>query len=192
MRYLCIAIAAPAVLIAAGSAFGPAGAAGVAPPLPGYEPWPHPYAAPPGYRQHRAYGQPPRYALPSYAYGLPPRYGAPPQYGPPPSYAPPPYAFTPSPGYGLRPEYGPAPPGYAPPPYAYGSLLPGHGSNPEYGVPPRTYDLPQAMPYDPNARFRAWNEVADSLTEALLQVERESSRDHSRFTAQSAHATRPR
>lgn len=205
MRRLCIAIAAPAVLIGAGLAFSQAGAAGVRPPSPGYQPIPYPYAAPHGYRPRPAYGQPPRYAPPPYAYGLPSRYGAPPQYGPPPSYVPPPYAFTPSPGYGPRPEYGAAPPGYgpppeygavppgyAPPPYAYGSP-PGYGSNPDYGLPPRMHDPPpQTMPYDPDARFKAWNEVADSLTEALMQVRPASSRDYSGFTAQSAHATHPR
>jgi hypothetical protein len=70
---------------------------------------------------------------------------------------------------------------------------PGDGSNPEYGLPPRTYDpLPYAMQQDPNARFKAWNEIADSLTEALLQGRQASSHDHSRFTSQFPHATRPR
>jgi hypothetical protein len=71
--------------------------------------------------------------------------------------------------------------------------MPGYGSWPEYGLPPRIYDpTPRAMPDDPDARFKAWNEVADSLTEALLQLGPPSSRDYSRFIAQSAHATRPR
>lgn len=185
MRHLCIAIAVPAVLLAAGVAFGQAGAAGVAPRSPGYEPLPYLYAAPHGYRPHPANGPQPRYALEPYAYGLPP------QYGPPPSYAPSRYPFT-STGYGLRPEYGPTPLGHAPLTSAYGSL-PGYGSNPEYGLPPRTYDpLPHPMPHDPNARFRVWNQIADSLTEALLQVRLASSRDYSRFPSQLAHATHPR
>ena len=192
MRHLCIAIAVPAVLLAAGVAFGQAGAAGVAPRSPGYEPLSYPHAAPHRYRPHHANGPQQRYALAPYAYGLPPRYGPPPQYGPPPSYAPPGSAFTASTGYGPRPEYGPAALGHAPLPSAYGSL-PYYGSKPEYGLPPHTYDpMPHAMPHDSSARFKVWNEIANSFTEALLQVRLASPRDYSRFPPQLAHAAHPR
>jgi len=63
----------------------------------------------------------------------------------------------------------------------------------EYGLPPRTYDpLPYAIPQDATARFKAWSDIADSLTEALRQVTPASSHDYSSFTSQFAHATRPR
>ena len=163
MHRLWIGIATSAGLLVAGTCPSQGGDAGVN-PRPGYAPLPHVYGAPHGYRSHSAYGPPPRYALPPYAYGSPPRYGPPSQYSPPRAYAAPPYA------YGAPPDYGP---------------------HPEYGLPPRTYDPPPyAMPHDPAARFKAWNEIADSLTEALLQIRLASSHDYSQFTSRSA--TRPR
>jgi hypothetical protein len=181
MHHLRIAIAASAVLLAAGIA-GRAGAAGVTPPSLGSEPLPDAYRTPYGYRPLVAYGPTPPYAQAPYAYSLRGRHAPPPQH-------PPPHAFTASPAYGPGAEYAAAPSGYRPPSYADG-LPPGYGSNPEYGLP-RTYEpVPYAMPHDPNARLRAWNEIADSFSEALLQVSSASSRGYRRFASRSA--TRPR
>jgi hypothetical protein len=63
-------------------------------------------------------------------------------------------------------------------PYAYGAPH-GYKLHPAY-----------ATPHDPNARLRAWNEIADSLTEALLQLRSAPSHGHSEFPSRSA--TRPR
>ncbi len=172
MHHLCTAIAAAAVLLAAGIA-GRAGAASVTPPSLGSEPLPYAYGAPHGYRPQPAYGPTPSYALPPYTYNLPRRYS------------------THSPQHAFRAtKYAPAPFGYGPPSYADG-LLPSYRSNPEHGMPPRTYDpVPYAMPHDPNARLKAWNEIADSLTEALLQIRSAPSHRHSEFASRSG--TRPR
>jgi len=167
MHYLRVApIAASAVLFAAG--IGPAGAAGVTPPSLGFEPRPYAYGAPHGYGPQHAYGPTPPYAVAPYTYSFPHRYGT----------HLPQHAFRASPAYGPGTKYAPALSGYGPASYADG-LPPGYGSNPEYGLPPRTFDpVPHAMPLDPNARLRAWNEIADSLTEALLQVRSAPPRGH--------------
>ena len=166
MRRLWIAVAAPALLLTAEIASGPAAPAGVRPPPPGYEPLPFAYGPPHGYRPHVAHGRPAAYVPPPYAYGAPR-------------------------DRGQRPDYGPTP-GHALPPYAYGSPS-GYGSNPEHRLPPSTYDpLPYAMPRDPNPHVKVWNEIADSLREALLQARLASSHDSSRFTSRFAHATRAR
>jgi len=178
MRHPCIAIAASTGLIAVGIP-GLAGAAGVSPTSLGSAPLP--YGAPHGYGPHPAYGPTPPYALAPYPYSLPRRHRA-----PPPQH-PPQHAFRASPAYGPGTEYAPAPSGYGPPSYADG-LPPSYGSNPEYDVPLHPYDRgPYAMPRDPNARLRAWNEIADSFTEALRQIR---SPRHSEFASRSA--TRPR
>jgi hypothetical protein len=178
MGHLCIAIAAGAVLLAAGMA-GRAGAAAVTPPLLGSEPLPYAYGAPHGYRPQPVYGPTSPYALAPYTYSLQRRHSRSPQY-------PPQHAFRASPGYGPGAEYAPAPAGYGPPSQADG-LPPGYGLNPEYG---RTHNsVPYAMPQDPNARFKVWNEIANSLTEALLQLRSVPSHNHL-FASRSA--TRPR
>ena len=77
-------------------------------------------------------------------------------------------------------------------PYVYGSP-PGDGSKPEYRLPRRTHDpLPYATQHDLSARLKAWNEIADSLTEALLQRRPTSSHDYSGFSSRLARATRGR
>ena len=180
MRHLRVAIAASLALLAAGIA-GRAGAAGVTPPSLGSEPPPYAYGAPHGYGPQPAYGPTPPYALAPYAYSLPRRHAPPPQH-------PPQHAFRASPAHGPGAEYAAAPSGYGPPSYADG-LPSGYGSSPQYGLPPRN-PLPYAMPHDPNARLKAWNEIADSLTQALLQIRSAPSRGHSEFASRSA--TRPR
>ena len=177
MRHLCIAIAAAVVLLAAAIA-GRAGAAGVTPPSFGSERLPYAYGVPHGYRPQPGYGPTPSYVLAPYTYSLPRRYAT----------HSPQHAFS-SPAYGAVTKYAPAPFGYGPPSYAVG-LPPSYGSNPEYGLPPRTFDqVPHAMPLDPNARLRAWNEITDSLTEALLEMRSAPSHGHSEFASRSA--TRP-
>jgi len=178
MRHLFIAIAASTVLLAAGIA-GRAGAAGVTPPLLGAEPLPYAYGAPHGYWPEAAHGPTPPYALPPYTYSLPRRYARSHQH-------PPQHAFMASPAYGPRAEYAPAPVGYGPRSQAYG-LPPGYGSNPEYG---RTHNsVPYAMPQDPNARFKVWNEIASSLTEVLQQLRSAPSHDRL-FASRSATGQR--
>jgi hypothetical protein len=174
MHHLRITIAASAVLLAAGIA-GRAGAAGVTPPSLGSEPLPYAYGAQHGYGPQPAYRPTPPYALAPYTYSLPRRYAT----------HPPQHAFRASPAYGPGTKYPPAPSGYGPPSYGDG-LPPSYGSNPEYGVPQRPYDpVPYAMPHDPNARLKAWNEIADSLTEALLQIRSAPSHRHSEFASRS-------
>jgi hypothetical protein len=169
MHHLRVAIAASLVLLAAGIA-GRAGAAGVTPPS--LEPVPYAYA-PHSYRPQPPYGPTPTYALAPYIYSLSRRYAT----------HPPQHAFRAA-------KYTPAPVGYGPPSYGNG-LLPSYSSNPEYGVPSRTYDpAPNVMPRDPNARLRAWNEIAGSFTEALQQIRSAPSHRHSEFASRSA--TRPR
>ena len=179
MHHLRVAMAASLALLAAGIA-GRAGAAGVTPPSLGSEPPPYAYGAPHGYGPQPAYGPTPPYARAPYTYSLPRRYAT----------HHPQHAFRASPAYGPDTKYAPAPSGYGPPSYADG-LPPSYGSNPEYGVPPRPYDpVPYAMPHYPNARLKAWNEIADSLTEALLQIRSAPSHRHPEFASRSA--TRPR
>ena len=178
MHHLRIGIAASAVLLATGIA-GRAGAAGVMPPLLGSEPRPYAYGAPHGYGPRHAYGPTPPYALAPYAYSLPRRYARSHQH-------PPQRAFMASPAYGPGTEHAPAPAGYGPLSEAYG-LPPGYGSNPEYG---RTHNaVPYAMPRDPNARFKVWNEIANSLSEALQQLRSAPSHDHL-FASRSATGLR--
>jgi hypothetical protein len=177
MHHLCITAAAAAVLVAAGIA-GRAAAAGVTPPSLGSESLPYAYGAPHGYRPQAAYGQTSPYALAPYTYSLPRRYAP----------HPPQHAFRASPAYGPGAEYVPAPSGYGLPPYANG-FPPGYPTNPEYSLPPPYDRVPYAMPHDPNARFKAWNKIADSLTEALLQIRSAPSHGHSEFASRSA--TRP-
>jgi hypothetical protein len=172
VHHLRVAIAASLVLLAAGIA-GRAGAAGVMPPSLGSESLPYAYGAPHGYRPQRAYGPTSPYALAPYTYSLQRRH----------STHSPQHAFWAT-------KYAPAPVGYGPPSYGNG-LLPSYSSNPEYGVPLRTYDpAPNVMPRDPSARLRAWNEIADSFTEALQQIRSAPSHGHSAFASRSA--TRPR
>jgi hypothetical protein len=119
-----------------------------------------------------------------YAYGAPHAPRPHPAHGPPPRYELPPYA------YGLPPRNGP-PPQYGPLSAYVPTSPPGYGPDPKYGLPPRTYDPPwHAMPHDQTARFKAWNEIADSLAEALLQVRLASSHHHAEIASRSA--TRPR
>jgi hypothetical protein len=178
MHHLCVAVAAAAVLLTTGIA-SRAGTAGVTPPSLGSEPLPYAYGAPHGYGAQPVYGPTPSYALAPYTYSLPRRYAT----------HPPQHPFRASPAYGPSTKYDPALSGYGPPSYADG-LPPGYGSNPEQGLPPRTFDpVPHAMPLNPNARLRAWSEIADSLTEALLQARSAPSHGHS---VASRSATRPR
>jgi hypothetical protein len=178
MRHLCIAIAASTLLLAAGIA-GRAGAASVTPPSLGSESLPYAYGAPHDYRPQPAYGPTSPYALAPYSYSLQRRHSRSHQH-------PPQHAFRASPAYGPGAKYAPAPTGYGPPSQADG-LPPGYGSNPEYG---RTHNsVPYTMGQDPNARFKVWNEIANSLTEALLQLRSAPSRGH---LIGSRSATRPR
>jgi len=98
MRHLCTAIATSAALLAASASPDHAGAQGVTPPPPGYEPLPYAYGSPPGFGPRLEYGlPPPGYVPPPHAYGSPPGSGPPPlgyelppyAYGPPPQYRPP-------------------------------------------------------------------------------------------------------
>jgi hypothetical protein len=179
VRYLCITIAASAVLLASGIA-GRAGAAGVTRPSLSSEPLPYAYGAPHGYGPQPAYGPTPSYGLAPRAYSLPRRYAT----------HSPQHALRASPAYGPGTEYAPALSGYGPPFYANG-LPPDYGSSPEHGMPPRTYDpVPDAMPHDPNSRLRAWNEIVDSFTEALQQIRSAPSHGHSAFASRST--PRPR
>jgi hypothetical protein len=132
----------------------------------------------------------PGVARPPTGYGpMPYAYGAPhgprphPAHGPPPRYQLPPYAYSLPPRYGPPPQYGPLST-YVP------TSPPGYGPDPAYSPPPRTDPPQSAMPHDPTARFKAWNEIADSLTEALLQLRLASSHHYSEITSRSA--TRPR
>jgi len=143
MRHLCVAIATPALLLAAWASSDHAGAQGVTLPPLGYESPPYAYRPPPGYGTSPGLS-PPGYMPQPYAYGSP-GYGPHPEYGPPPpSYLPPPYAHRSPPGYGPSP--GPPPPGYGP--------HPEYGRPPEYGPPPRKpppYAMPSMQPR-PDAR----------------------------------------
>jgi hypothetical protein len=105
-----------------------------------------------------------------------------PAYGPAPHYAVLPCA------YGPPPQYGPAR-AYVAPPHAYG-VPRGYDPLPEYSsAPPPGYGpLPHAMPHDRTARLKIWHEIADSLTQAVLQVRLASFHDRSKFVRQ--HATR--
>jgi hypothetical protein len=163
MHRLCVAIAAAAVLLAAGMA-GRAGAAGVMPPTSGSEPLPYGYWAAHSYRPQPAYGPTPPYALAPHIYSLPRRYA------------------THLPQHAFRAaKYTPASFGYGPSSYGDG-LPPSYGANTEHGMPPRTDDpLPYAMPHDTNARLRARNEIADTFTEALQQIRSAPSHAHSAF-----------
>jgi hypothetical protein len=179
MHDLRIAIAASAGLLAAGMAER-AVAAGVTPRSLVSEPLLYAYRVPHGYGPQPAHGPTPPHALAPHTYSLPRRYAT----------HPPQHAFRASPAYGPGTKYAPAPSSYRPPSYADGSP-PSYGSNPEYGAPPRPYDpAPYAVPHDPNARLKAWNEIADRLTEALLQIRSAPSHRHSEFASRSG--TRPR
>src|SRR5260370_33713132 len=92
MRHICIAIATSAALLAAGASLDRAGAQGVTPLPPDYEPPPD-YGRPPGYEPlPYGFGSPHGYVTPRRAFRPPPRYGPLPPYGPPPLRLwPPPY-----------------------------------------------------------------------------------------------------
>src|SRR3989442_3618051 len=84
MRHLCIAIASSALLLVVGASPDRAGAQGVTPPPPGYEPLPYAYGPPLGYGPHPEYGPPPPGYVPfPHAYGPPLGDGRPRHYGPP-------------------------------------------------------------------------------------------------------------